>query len=194
MKMNIEQSIWTKYKPIVEANKEKRKIQGCFYDNEPTEILLDEALLSDTDNEGKQIRYQWNMYHLISHQWVKDLFGDDWTIVEKLLSVREADIVEVNGIIYYRESYLQSVLDVLIALSKTQLVNSLRPLPQCVKEVSKPIYTSKDLMVILNVKDSTLRSYRDNCLIEYSKCGDKIWYTEDNLMNFINRHQVKNEF
>lgn len=194
MKMNIEQSIWTKYKPIVEANKEKRMKQGCLYDEEPTEILLDEALLTDTDREGKQIRYPWNMCHLLSHQWVKDLFGDDWTIVEKLLSVREADIVEVNENIYYRESYLQGVLDVLTALSKTQFVNTLRPLPQCVKEVSKPIYTSKDLMVILNVKDSTLRGYRDNCLIEYSKCGDKIWYTEDNLMDFINRHQIKNEF
>lgn len=194
MRINIEESIWTRYRPIVEVNKEKRKLKGWLFDNEPTEIIIDENLINDTDPNGKPIRYQWNMYHLLSYQWVKDLFGDDWTIVEKLLLVREADIVEVNGNIYYRESYLQGVLDVLTALAKTQLVNSLRPLPQCVKEVSKPIYTSKDLMVILNVKDSTLRSYRDNCLIEYSKCGDKIWYTEDNLMDIINRHQVKNEF
>lgn len=190
MKINIEESIWTKYKPIVEANKEKRKLKGYFY--EPTEILLDEALLNDTDSEGKQIRYPWRMYHLLSHQWVKDLFGDDWTIVEKLLSVREADIVEVNGNIYYRESYLQGVLDVLTALSKSQLVNQLRPLPQGLKSNLKPLYTNKDLMAILNVKESTLKSYRDNCLIEYAKCGDKIWYTEDNLMDFINRHQIKN--
>lgn len=194
MKINIEESIWTRYRPIVEVNKEKRKLKGCLCDDEPTEIILDEKLIDDTDHNGKPIRYQWNMYHLLSHQWVKDLFGDDWTIVEKLLSVRETDIVEVNGNIYYRESYLQGVLDVLTALAKTQLVNTLRPLPQCVKGVSKPLYTSKDLMTILNVKDSTLRGYRDNCLIEYSKCGDKIWYTEENLMDFITNHQVKIEF
>lgn len=192
--LKIEESIWTKYKPIVEENKEKRKLKGYWYENEPSEILIDDSLIGDKDNEGKLIHYPLNMYFLLSYQWVKDLFGDDWQITEKLLSVRDPDIVEVNGNLYFRESYIQNVLDVLTALAKTQFVNQLRPLPQTLICSSKPIYTSKDLMVILNVKDSTLRGYRDNCLLEYSKCGDKIWYTEDNLMDFINRHQIKNEF
>ncbi len=194
MRVNLEESIWTKYKPIVEANKEKRELKGCWFEHEPSEILIDDSLIGDKDNEGKLIHYPLNMYFLLSYQWVKDLFGDDWQITEKLLSVRDPDIVEVNGNLYFRESYIQNVLDVLTALAKTQFVNQLRPLPQTLICSSKPIYTSKDLMVILNVKDSTLRGYRDNCLLEYSKCGDKIWYTEDNLMDFINRHQIKNEF
>ena len=192
MRINIKESIWTKYKPIVEANKERRRLKGCSYDNEPTEIILDEMQINDTDPNGKPIHYPWQVYHLLSKQWVYDLFGDDWQIIEKLLSVREADIVIANGCIYYRESYIQSVLDILTALSKTQFVNYIRPLPQMVKNASKPIYTSKDLMAILNVKESTLRGYRDNLLLDYSKCGDKIWYTEENLMGFLNRTNINN--
>lgn len=192
MKMNIEESIWTKYKPIVEANKEKRKLQGCYLDDEPTELIVDEAMLTDKDDNGKTVHYPWQMCHLLSKQWVQDLFGEDWQIIEKLLSVRDADIVIVDNSIYYRESYIQSVFDVLTTLAKTQLVNTLRPLPQTVKDASKPIYTSRDLMAILNVKESTLRGYRDNLLLDYSKCGDKIWYTQDNLMDFLNRTNINN--
>ena len=192
MKMNIEESIWTKYKPIVEANKEKRKLQGCYHDDEPTELIVDETMLTDKYDNGKTVHYPWQMCHLLSKQWVQDLFGEDWQIIEKLLSVRDADIVMVDNGIYYRESYIQSVLDVLATLAKTQLVNTLRPLPQTVKDDSKPIYTSRDLMAILNVKESTLRGYRDNLLLDYSKCGDKIWYTQDNLMDFLNRTNINN--
>lgn len=192
MKINIEESIWTKYKPIVEANKEKRKLNGCYIENEPIEFILDEVLQNDKDEHGKTIRYPWQMLHLLSKQWVCDLFCEDWQIIEKLLSVRDIDIVEVNGNYYYRESYIQSVLNILTVLAKTQLVNTLRPLPQTNKDASKPIYTSKDLMAILNVKESTLRGYRDNLLLDYSKCGDKIWYTQDNLMDFLNKTNINN--
>lgn len=192
MRINIEESIWTKYKPIVEANKEKRKLKGCCVENEPTELILDETLQHDTDVNGKKIRYPWQMLQLLSKQWVVDLFCEDWQIIEKLLSVKDADIVMVDNTLYYRESYIQSVLDVLTVLAKTQLVNTLRPLPNTVKDASKPIYTSKDLMAILNVKESTLRGYRDNLLLDYSKCGDKIWYTQDNLMEFLRRTNINN--
>lgn len=192
MNINIEESIWTKYKPIVEANKEKRKLRGGYVECEPIELLLDEVLLDDKDTTGKAVCYPWRMYHLLSKQWVHDLFDEDWQIVEKLLSVKEADIVIVDNSFYYRESYIQNVLDILSVLAKTQLVNALRPLPQIIKDASKPIYTSKDLMAILNVKESTLRGYRDNLLLDYSKCGDKIWYTQDNLMDFLNRTNINN--
>lgn len=192
MKINIEESIWTKYKHIVEANKEKRRLKGDYIENEPTELINDEALQNDTDADGKIIRYPWQMLHLLSKQWVKDLFGEDWQIVEKLLTVKEADLAMVDNTMYYRESYIQSVLDILTVLAKTQLVNTLRPLPQANKDASKPIYTSKDLMAILNVKESTLRGYRDNLLLDYSKCGDKIWYTQDNLMDFLNKTNINN--
>ena len=52
MNINIEESIWTKYKPIVEANKEKRKLRGGYVECEPIELLLDEVLLNDKDTTG----------------------------------------------------------------------------------------------------------------------------------------------
>lgn len=192
MKINIEESIWTKYKTLVEENKAKRKLEGRYNDGEPTELILDEALLTETDPNGKLIKFPWQMYNLLSYYWVCDLFGNDWQIIDKLLYIRDVDIVMVEGNIYYRESYIQSVLDILTALAKTQIVNWLRPLPLVVKDTSKPIYTSRDLMAILNVKESTLRGYRDNLLLDYSKCGDKIWYTQNNLMDFLNRTNINN--
>lgn len=192
MRTNIDESIWTRFRSIVETNKEKRKLKGDYVENEPTELIIDEALQNDTDADGKVIHYPWQMLHLLSKQWVNDLFGEDWQIVEKLLTVKEADLVMVDNTMYYRESYIQSVLDILTVLAETQLVNTLRSLPQTIKDASKPIYTSKDMMAILNVKESTLRGYRDNLLLDYSKCGDKIWYTQDNLMDFLNKTNINN--
>ncbi len=185
-----EESIWTRYKPIVEANKEKRKLLGRFSENEPPELVIEDYTEDDISPDGSHIEYPWEMRRLLSNQWVHDLFGEDFPIVGILLSVAEMDMIEVNGTIYYRELYIQNVLNILTVLAKTQFVNQLRPLPQTVKDISKPIYTSKDLMAILNVKESTLRGYRDKLLLDYSKFGDKIWYTQDNLMDFLNRTSI----
>ena len=191
MKVNFKESLWSKYKKTVEANKEKRRLQGADTDNEPQELIIDNVLLNDIDNEGKLIKYPWRMYHLLSQQWVYDMFGEDWWIVQKLLSVRDVDMVMVEDKIYYRESYIKEVLDVLTTLAKTKIVNQLRPIPTVYKAL-KPVYTSQDLMTILNVKESTLRKYRDDCLIDYSKVGDKIWYTEENLNAFLIKNNINN--
>lgn len=187
-----EDSIWTRYKSIVEANKEKRKLLGSFSDNEPPELIIEDYTEDYTLPDGAHVEYPWEMRRLLSNQWVHDLFGEDFPIVGILLSVAEMDMVVVNGNIYYRELYIQNVLNILTVLAKTQFVNQLRPLPQTVKDASKPIYTSKDLMAILNVKESTLRGYRDKLLLDYSKCGDKIWYTQENLMDFLKRTNINN--
>lgn len=191
MTLNDKESLWSKYKKTVEANKEIRKLQGADTENEPQELIIDTSLIYDTDNEGRPIKYPWRMYHLLSQQWVYDLFGEDWWIVQKLLSVRAIDMVMVEDNVYYRESYIKEVLDVLTTLAKTKIVNQLRPIPTIYKEL-KPVYTSQDLMTILNVKDSTLRKYRDDCLIDYSKVGDKIWYTEKNLNEFLLKNNINN--
>lgn len=187
-----EESIWTRYKPIVEVNKEKRKLLGHFSENEPPELIIEDYTDNDTLSDGTPIDYPWEMRRLLSNQWVHDLFGEDFPIVGTLLSVTEMDMVDVEGQIYYREIYIQNVLNILTVLAKTHFVNQLRPLPQIVKDSSKPIYTSKDLMAILNVKESTLRGYRDKLLLDYSKCGDKIWYTQENLMDFLKRTNINN--
>ena len=183
--------IWMKFKSQVQENKEKRKLTGFYSTEEPPEVIVDETRLNDTDEDGNPINYTEEECHFVSQQWVYDLFGEDWQIVHSLLTVKEPDIAVCNDCIYYRASYISNVLDILTVLAKTHIVNMLRPIP-IVSKQSEPIYTSKDLMTILDVGESTLRKYRDNCLLEFSREGDKIWYSEQQLMDFLNKTNINN--
>lgn len=188
---NIKDSIWTKYRSIVEANKLKRNYSGRVNNNEPSELIYDESCENDTDENGKAISYPWEYTNLLSSYWVEDLFGNDWNIIAHLLSVTNMDLVFISGTPYYREQYIRNVLSILQALAKSEIVNLLRPLPQMIKNVATPVYTSKDLMNLLNVKESTLRGYRDNGYLGYTKIGDKIWYTQEQLDEFLNNPKFK---
>ncbi|MBQ9676524.1 MAG: helix-turn-helix domain-containing protein [Prevotella sp.] len=192
-KANFEYSIWTRYKSLVEANKEKRKLKGDWSENEPQELIYDTQCDNDTDANGNPITFSWQYTNLLSAKWVQDLFGVDWGAVQKLMSVNSSDLVFVSGTLYYREQHIIYVLDILQILAKSQFVNTLRPIPQVVKDVAEPVYTSKDLMSILNVKESTLSKYRANYELGYTKVGDKIWYTQTDLMNFLKNplHRVE---
>lgn len=182
--LNIGESLWTKYRSIVEANKEKRKLKGNWHENEPAELISD---------PNKEDEVPWEYNQLLSQQWVHDLFDTDWITVSKLLSVRTPDMVFIGDCPYYRESYITEVLSVLQALAKTNFVNVLRPLPHQVVSMSEPVYSSEDLMRILNVKESTLRKYRDNLKLGYTRIGDKIWYTQKDLDDFLNNPQYRME-
>ena len=188
---NIKESVWTKYRDIIETNKEKRKYSDGWKDNEPLELIYDETCDGDTDDSGMPIVYPWAYTNLLSSYWVKDLFGDDWLMISHLLTVAEAELVFVNGAVYYREQYIQQVLTILQTLAKSNIVNLLRPMPQIIRDIAKPVYTNKDLMALLNVKDSTLRGYRDNGYLGFTKIGDKIWYTQDQLDDFLNNPKFK---
>ncbi len=190
---NIKESIWTKYKVIVEANKEKRKYSGGWSENEPPEIIYDDTCENDTDEDGKLIPYPWEYSNLLSWYWVIDLFGDDWRMVSNLLLVANPEIVFVNERLYYREEFIKNVLTILQNLAKSNFVNQLRPIPQLVKDIATPVYSSKDLMKILDVKESTLRHYRDDGLLDYSKVKDKIWYTQEHLNNFLNKTDIRHK-
>lgn len=55
------------------------------------------------------------------------------------------------------------------------------------------VYTTKKMLEILGVKESTLRKYRDDGFLGYSKLGDKIWYTSKQLEDFLNHPKIKHE-
>jgi hypothetical protein len=184
-KTNIADSIWTKYKSIVEENKEKRKLKGEWREDEPQELIYDIQCDNDIDANGNPITFPWQYSNLLSARWVQDLFGVDWGAVQKLMSVNSSDLVFVNEVLYYREQHIIYVLDILQTLAKSTIVNMLRPIPQIIKEIDEPIYTSKDMMRILNVKESTLSKLRANFELGYTKFGDKIVYTHKDLMDFI---------
>ena len=210
--VNREESIWTKYRHIVEENKEKRRRTGDWNENEAEELIFDKSYegggcvedegggVEDNggcveDADGGGFCVPWQFTNLLSARWLQDFFGVDWFAVQKLMSTDSYGygLVIVDDVLYYRESSVLRVLEVLRILAKSTIVNTLRPIPQIIKEVDEPLYTSKDMMRLLNVKESTLSKLRNNFELGYTRFGDKILYTQKDLMDFIYnpKHRVE---
>lgn len=83
-------------------------------------------------------------------------------------------------------SKVNNVLSILQALEESNFM-------QMASSIAKPIYTNKDLMEMLNVKDNTLRFYRGQGYLGYSKFNDKIWYTQKDVLDFINHPKFRHE-
>lgn len=49
---------------------------------------------------------------------------------------------------------------------------------------SKPL-SNKEVKDILNIQDRLLKKYRDDGLLGYSQVGDKYWYSQDDIDNFL---------
>ena len=47
------------------------------------------------------------------------------------------------------------------------------------------VYTNKDVKELLGVEDKLLRKYRDNGLLAYTHVGDKFWYTQTDIDQFL---------
>ena len=53
------------------------------------------------------------------------------------------------------------------------------------------VYSDKEIMEILSIKESTLCKYRKEGYIGYSQFGDKRWYLEDDINEFLQKnHKV----
>lgn len=52
----------------------------------------------------------------------------------------------------------------------------------------KRLYTNKEIMVLLGIKDKLLKKYRDDGLLAYRQVGDKFWYTQDDVDKFLARN------
>lgn len=50
---------------------------------------------------------------------------------------------------------------------------------------NKTVYTNSDLLKLLQINISTLRKYRDEGIIGYSKVGNKYFYSSDDLNKFL---------
>lgn len=59
---------------------------------------------------------------------------------------------------------------------------SVHPLLNC---FPKGVYTSNEVMNILNCSDKTLNKYRKNGYIGYTKVGDKILFSSLDIVNFL---------
>jgi len=54
---------------------------------------------------------------------------------------------------------------------------------------SKPL-SNKEVKEILNIQDRLLKKYRDDGMLGYSQVGDKYWYTQDDIDNFLSYCKV----
>ena len=71
---------------------------------------------------------------------------------------------------------------------KTQNKNTIE-VDSIVAMLNKPLYTNKEMMKMLDCNDKTLRKYRNDGYLSYVRVGDKIYYTVDDICQFIkNNH------
>jgi len=49
------------------------------------------------------------------------------------------------------------------------------------------VYSNKEVMYMLGVKDKYMKKLCDNGYIGYSREGDKYWYTQDDIDKFLRR-------
>lgn len=55
---------------------------------------------------------------------------------------------------------------------------------------SKPLYTNAEIKELLHIDDSTLRRYRNDGLLAYSKVRDKFFYSAQDVDEFLkNSHE-----
>ena len=197
----LDTPLWEQYCTVIEANKAQRKARGEWAEWEPQEVVFipePDREFEVTLNDGTRVKDTWpcksSEQHWLSKYLVMDLLGTDWMTVDKLLlRQREGDMRLIGDTVYYREEAVADSLKVLKCLAKTQIVNSLRPLPQMVKGLNESVYTNQDMMNILDVKENTLRKYRNDGYLGYSCKGDKYWYTESDLKAFLNHPKIKRE-
>ena len=53
--------------------------------------------------------------------------------------------------------------------------------------VEKRIFSNADILEMLQIKTSTLRKYRDEGYLGYSKVGDKYFYTVEDVNRFLEK-------
>jgi len=53
--------------------------------------------------------------------------------------------------------------------------------------VGKRIFSNADILEMLQIKTSTLRKYRDEGYLGYSKVGDKYFYTVEDVNRFLEK-------
>ncbi len=80
-----------------------------------------------------------------------------------------------------------------------QLLKSIEQLTSEIQKINrnentKPcqiLYTNKTMLALLQINTSTLRKYRDDGLLGYSKVGDKYYYSFDDVNKFLNNNHFE---
>ena len=75
------------------------------------------------------------------------------------------------------------------------LLGELDAIETCLDKVFAPgelkVYNNKEIHSVLGVNEKLLRRYRYDGKLSYTKVGDKYWYTQDDIDEFMARHHRK---
>ena len=61
---------------------------------------------------------------------------------------------------------------------------------QMLVKFDKVFYTNKEMMKMLDCNDKTLRKYRNDGYLSYVRVCDKIYYTVDDICQFIKNNHI----
>ncbi len=71
----------------------------------------------------------------------------------------------------------------------SELLNEVKSLKEEIYAIkSKPvkgIYNNKEIKELLGIQDKLLKKYRDDGLLSYHQIGDKFWYTQSDIDQFL---------
>ena len=75
------------------------------------------------------------------------------------------------------------------------LLGELDTIETCLEKISAPgelkVYNKKEINSVLGVNDKFLSRYRFDGKLSYTKVGDKYWYTQDDIDEFMAKHYRK---
>lgn len=78
---------------------------------------------------------------------------------------------------------LEKIYSILTGKEETPV----RMKPSC----TRLLFSNKELMDLLQVGEKYVKKLRDNGYIGYTRMGDKYWYTQDDVKNFLHRYHYE---
>ncbi len=87
------------------------------------------------------------------------------------------------------DDYINNYIDKAIEKRIDEIINRLSE----ASDNKKAVYTNKDMMQILGVDQKTLKKYRDEGLLGFSRPFDKYFYTHRDLENFLMNKSIRYE-
>ena len=76
-----------------------------------------------------------------------------------------------------------------------KLLDELDTIETCLDSVSGPceikVYNKKEIYSVLGVNEKRLKRYRYDGKLPYTRVGDRYWYTQDDIDEFMAKHHRK---
>ena len=75
------------------------------------------------------------------------------------------------------------------------LLGELDTIENCLERIDAPselvVYNNKEINPVLGVNEKLLRRFRYDGKLSYTKVGDKYWYTQNDIDEFMVKHHRK---